>query len=169
MTEFAAALLRAQLARLEDQTMIRERNGALLNSELGKIEGLVPQRSSNRITRRAYHLYCLRIDEKSYGCSRERFVEAANAEGLPIGAGYPIPLYKQPLFEAVPGHDYARDHCLVTEDLCYRSGMWLAHQILLGSEEDMHDIAAICRKVKEHAVADKAADARAKLHRKRRA
>jgi len=151
LTEFAAALLSAQLTRLEEQTLLRERNAALLNHALEGVEGLVLQRKSNRITRRAYHLYCMRIDEERFGCLRARFVEAAQAEGLPISAGYPLPLYRQPVFQQYSAHDYSRYRCPVAEDLCYKSGVWLPHTVLLGSEADMQDIGAIIKKVKEHA------------------
>lgn len=151
MTEFGAALLGAQLSRLEAQTVLREKNGAFLNAKLGEIEGIIPQPSSNRTTRRAYHLYCLRIDPERFGCSREKFAEAAQAEGLPIGPGYAIPLYEQPVFKEHPTHDYRRYHCPVTEELCHSSGLWFIHQILLGSEQDMEDIAAIVTKIKANA------------------
>ena len=151
MTEFAAAILSAQLGRLEAQTVRREKNAAFLNAELGAIEGLVPQPGSNRITRRAYHLYCLRIDPKVFGCSREKLAEAAQAEGLPLGAGYAIPLYEQPVFAQYAGYDYSRCRCPVTEDLCRTSGLWFIHQVLLGSEQDMEDIVAIIKKIKDNA------------------
>lgn len=150
LTEFQAALLSVQLSRLEEQTLKRERNGALLNSELPEIEGLVPQPSSNRITRRAYHLYCLRIEESAFGCSREKFIEACQAEGLPITSGYPLPLYKQPVFKKLKDFDYDTCHCPVAEDLCYKSGMWILHPVLLTEESDMWDIVNIMRKVKEN-------------------
>ena len=153
LSEFHAAILSAQLTRLEAQTLKRERNAALLNSELGEIEGLTPQPSSNRITRRAYHIYCLRIEEERFGCSRERFVEAAKAEGLPITAGYPIPLYHQPVFQKIAHHDYAQYHCPVTEDICFKSGMWFMHTLLLAEESDMQDIVRILQKIKENAAA----------------
>jgi len=152
MTEFAAAILSAQLGRLEQQTLLRERNAAILNRELAAIEGLIPQPGDDRITRRAYHLYCLRIDPGAFGCSRDQFIAAAQAEGLPIGAGYGAPLYKQPLFEqSGSGFDYSTCHCPVTEDLCYRSGIWFIHSMLLASEDDMRDIVAIARKIKDNA------------------
>ncbi len=151
LTEFQAALLLCQLTRLEEQTLIRERNAALLNQELSAIEGLTPQPGSNRITRRAHHLYCLRIDETRFGCSREQFVAAANAEGLPISAGYPMPLYRQPVFQKLTERDYGACCCPTAEDLCQKSGMWFLHQLLLASENDMRDIIAIVRKIKQHA------------------
>jgi dTDP-4-amino-4,6-dideoxygalactose transaminase len=150
LTEFQGALLHAQLSRLEVQTELRERNAALLNDALGRIEGLIPQPGDERITRRSYHLYCLRIDPGRFGCSRSVFVAAAEAEGLPVGEGYAVPLYEQPVFR--DGDAPCVQHpCPVAEDLCYRSGMWIPHQILLGSEADMRDIIAIAQKLKARA------------------
>ena len=151
LTEFAGALLSAQLTRLEAQTLLREKNAAILNAELPKIAGITIQPGDERITRRAYHLYCVRINAKEFGCTREQFVEAAEAEGLPIGAGYGKPLYRQPVFLACKKHDYGQYYCPVTEDLCFHSGMWMAHQTLLGSEQDMWDIVEIFNKIKANA------------------
>ena len=152
MTEFQAALLSAQLTRLEEQTLTREKNAAYLNDRLSQVEGLSVQPNDERITRRAYHLYCLRIEPAVFGCTRERFSEAVKAEGLPIGPGYLLPLYKQPCFRALDGGpDYDLVHCPVTEDLCATSGAWAVHQVLLGSEQDMAEFAAIIEKVKGQA------------------
>lgn len=150
LSEFHAALLSVQLTRLEEQTLKRERNGAFLNAELGGIEGLTVQPSSNRITRRAYHLFCLRIDEEQFGCSREQFTAAAQAEGMPIGAGYPLPLYQQPVFKKLKHHDYTQYHLPVVEDLCFKSGMWMIHSVLLAEEADMGDIVRIVHKIKDN-------------------
>ncbi len=146
LTEFQAAILLCQLDRLEEQTLLRARNAAILDNGLVDVEGIILQKKCNRITRRAYHLYCMRIDAKSFGCSREQFVKAANAEGLPISAGYPTPLYKQPVLLNVNG-DFDSRSCPVAEDLCYNSGMWFPHQLLLGTEDDMRDIIAIVKKI----------------------
>ncbi len=152
ISEFAAAILSAQLTRLEAQTVLREKNAAILNAALSKVEGITLQPGDGRITRRAYHLYCFRIDAKAFGCSRDRFVEAAQAEGLPVCGGYAQPLYKQKSLLDLPGgRQYEKCCCPVAEDLCYRSGVWFNHPLLLGSEEDMQDIIAIVRKIKEGA------------------
>ena len=151
LTEFAAALLSAQLTRLDGQTNLRERNGAILGEGLNAIDGIVTQPGDDRMTRRAYHLYCIRLEPDVFGCSRAKFVEAANAEGLPIGAGYEVPLYKQDVFTQAARADRAACDCPVTEDLCYRSGIWLTHALLLGSEADMHDIVAVFAKIRANA------------------
>ena len=152
MSELHAALLSAQLTRLEAQTLHREKNAAILNAALGAIEGLTPQPGDARMTRRAYHLYGMRVDPERFGCSRDQIVEAAKAEGLPCGGGYMHPLYKQPVFtNCTTGPDYTKVHCPVAEDMCYRSVIWFPHQFLLGTEADMRDIVAIFAKIKENA------------------
>jgi len=160
LTEFQAAVLNAQLGRLEEQTIRRERNGERLAAVLAQVEGLTPQPGDPRITRRAYHLFCLRIDPERFGCSRDAFVRAAEAEGLPIGAGYGMPIYHQQAFRSgrFAGR-YDAVSCPVAEDLCYRSGMWFSHQLLLGDEADIADIIEIVHKIKANAAALRAMDA----------
>jgi dTDP-4-amino-4,6-dideoxygalactose transaminase len=151
ITEFAAALLSAQLSRLQEHTLRRQRNAAILNKELLAIEGLIPQPGDPRITQRAYHIFCMRVDAKAFGCPREKLIEAARAEGLPLGVGYALPLYKQPLFaEKQWAVDYTKCHCPATEDLCYNTGTWFGHPVLLGTEDDMYDIVAIFKKIKDN-------------------
>ena len=49
-------------------------------------------------TRHGYHLFLFRIDAEPLGVSREALLEALAAEGVPVCAGYVLPLYRQPLF-----------------------------------------------------------------------
>jgi dTDP-4-amino-4,6-dideoxygalactose transaminase len=151
MNEFSAALLSAQLTRLEAQTLHREKSGAFLNKRLGAIEGITPQPSDPRMTRRAYHLYGMKVDPEKFGCSRDQIVEAVKAEGLFCGSGYVRPLHKQPVFLNNKGFDYSKVSCPVAEDMCARSVIWFSHPLLLGTEQDMQDIVDIFTKIKEHA------------------
>lgn len=154
ITEFAAVILSAQLARMPGQMAARDTNGAYLDEALAAIDGVIPQPSDARMTRRSRHIYCLRVDPERFGCSRDKFAEAVNAEGLPIGKGYPIPLYQQPLFSQSELADRYKDvACPVCEDLCFNSAAWFRHSILLASREDMEDIVAIIRKVRDNAEA----------------
>ena len=68
-----------------------------------------------------------------------------------MSAGYGKPLCRQEAF--VQGPDAARYQtcrCPVAEDLCSTSGLWILHPMLLGTEQDMHDIVRIFGKIKEH-------------------
>lgn len=149
MNEFQAALLLAQLERLEPDRILRERNAARLDAVLADIDGLTPQPGRPGTTRRTYHLYPMTLDPDRFGCTRERFLEAARAEGFGMAPGYPVPLYAQPVFARMP---QSRPHpCPVTEDLCASRGLWFTHYFLLGSEDDIDDIGRIFRKIKAHA------------------
>ncbi len=151
MTEFQAAILSAQLSRLEEQTLKREENASFLYNALSQIEGLLPQPTLPGVTRRPYHLLALRIIPEQFGCTREKFVEAAQAEGWPIGPGYALPLYEQPVYKEGPEAERYRDlSCPVCEDLCYTSAMWSIHSLLLAGKEDMQDLVDIAVKIKEN-------------------
>ena len=97
------------------------------------------QSDDPRAADRAYHLYTFRYAPGVEGLSRERFVEALQAEGIPCSAGYPVPLYKQPLFRHVqhppdlpPYHELELPQ--VTQ-LC-NEVIWLTQNLLLGTAED---------------------------------
>ena len=162
LTTIQAALLSAQLNRLPEQVALRETNAAYLSKRLCEIPGITPQARSSDETRKVYHLYLFRFDEEAFGLPRERFAEAMRAEGIPAGEGYPIPLYRQPIFaegrfgpftaclQARPGLDYKHWSNPVCERACASEGMWIFHSVLLGTREDMDDVATAFQKVYEN-------------------
>ena len=163
MTEFQAALLLSQLRRLDEQTATRTRNAQLLTSLLDEIEGLTPTKVDERVTTHAYHLFIMRFDSDRFGgITRDRFLEAMNAEGIPCSAGYK-PLYGEdafansfttypletPYFNGKP--DYSRFDCPVTERICATEAVWLTQSMLLGDEADTRDIAAAAARIRAQA------------------
>jgi len=149
LTEFHAAILLAQLSRLPKHGARRAANAGMLNESLKKITGLYPVPDDRRVKPRSYHLYCLRFEPEEFGCSRAALIKAAQAEGLALAAGYPLPLYKQPAFLAQPG--YKKVFLPGTEKLCNESALWFRHSLLLGTKDDMRDIAKIFSKIHAHA------------------
>ena len=144
LTGLQAAILRAQLNRLGEQTDKRERNARYLDSRLDQIPGIEPPLRDDRVTRRSYHIYMFRFLEEEWGVPRSSFLEALEAEGVPCSPGYPIPLYANPLFqETGDGDDNA---CPKTEDLC-RTAVWIGHALLLAETADMDDIADAVQKI----------------------
>lgn len=166
MTEIQAAILLVQLGRLEEQTVRRQENGRYLNEKISPIEGIRILREDSRVTRRSYHIYMFRYISKEFGnLPREAFLEALRAEGIPCGEGYPHSLHKNPLFHrnesspqpsslSCPNHgrevDYTALNLPVTEKICSREAVWLAHSMLLGSREDMEDIVRAIEKIKDN-------------------
>lgn len=163
MTEFQAALLLVQLERLDEQTEKRMNNARYLDSLLSKIDGIKPLKRDERITRNAYHLYIIRFHPESFeGVSKAVLAKAMQAEGIPLSVGYSRPLYKEPYLEyfkkcplSCPYYgkplDYSKTNLPATEKACYREGLWLPQNVLLGSGQDMEDIAMAFEKVKENA------------------
>jgi dTDP-4-amino-4,6-dideoxygalactose transaminase len=163
--EFAGAILNCQLDRLDEQTDTRDRSGAYLDAKLSKIPGITPQKRTADVTRHAYHLYSLRIDESIFGVRRERVLKAITAEGVPIAGGYIIPLHRQPLFankafgpytgyeNARPNLDYNDVKLPVVEKISSSEGAWMTHNLLLGKQSDIDDIVRAFEKVYEHRAA----------------
>jgi dTDP-4-amino-4,6-dideoxygalactose transaminase len=157
LTEFQAALLSAQLTRLEDQTLTRMRNAAILENELKSIPGVTVFRDEPRMTRRAYHMYPFRVKVPDHA----GFAKALSAEGVRAGLPYPHPLYKNPLFlEKGQGAkfcpiscpyygkeiDYSKDCCPVCEELL-GDMIWIWHTTLLVGEQAALDMAKAVKKV----------------------
>ena len=160
LTEFQAALLTAQMTRLEEQARTRDANGALLTKLLSQIPGITPARMYEGCTRNAYHLYMFRYDASRFaGLPRAAFLKALAAEGIPAQGGY-TPLNKQPFLEdafSVPGFRTiyskarldqwrAQNECPQNDRLCTEA-VWLVQTMLLGPRQDMEDIAEAVRKV----------------------
>lgn len=157
--EFQGAVLNAQLSRLGEQTCRRDRNGRRLAARLDSIPGVYPQLRSTECSRHSYHLFLMRIDPAEWGVPRAAVLKALMAEGVPVSAGYALPLYRQPLFlnkafgpylpEARKRLDYAMVKCPNAEKICYEQGAWLDQSLFLGKEQDMDDIASAFEKIYE--------------------
>ena len=167
MTEFQAAILRVQLTRLEGQTQTRLANARILEAGFRGLPGQHSQGVEDpRNTRRAYHLFLWRhVAEEAGGLSREAFLKALVAEGIPAWSGYNRPLQQQPLFTDRPRlgsecptaclydgqtPDYAAVSTPVTARLCSEQACWLPQPNLLGSADDTRDILRAVEKVLTH-------------------
>jgi dTDP-4-amino-4,6-dideoxygalactose transaminase len=164
LTEFQAALLLAQLTRLEAQTETRQANADILTEGLREVPGIVVFENDPRMTRRGIHLYCFRLDLPRLGVTRDRFIETLAAEGVPLMQGYDTPLYRNPMFgRAEDGPrgcpvscpyyagavDYEKVICPVCEQAC-RDTCWIFHTFLLAEPAAMHGIVRAISKVCEH-------------------
>lgn len=164
ITEFQAALLLAQISRLEEQSRSREQNAEYLTTQLREIPGITPARMYEGCTRNAYHLYMFRYDKAHFaGVPRSSFLAALQAEGIPCSGGY-VPLNKEPflkntLHSRAFGSIYtskeiaayeARNHCPANDKLC-EEAVWFYQTMLLGTIRDMDQIAEAVRKIQKQA------------------
>ncbi|MBM3495512.1 MAG: DegT/DnrJ/EryC1/StrS family aminotransferase [Armatimonadetes bacterium] len=159
LTEWQAAILLAQMRRVPEQTERRTANARQLTTALGSIPGIRTLPPDARVTRHAYHLYVFRYDPSGFGGrSRNEFIRALGAEGVPAGAGY-VPLYKEIVFQrksdgigpwCKAGRDvqYRSVRCPVCEEVC-EDAVWLFQTTLLADEADMADIATAVEKIRQ--------------------
>ena len=166
LTEFQAALLVAQLSRLPEQIARREASARILDSMLSGTPGIRLLAPAPDMTRRSYHMYIFRIDAASLGISRDRFIEAVQAEGVPASAGWYRPIYRNQVFQSAhqgPAHgirsplanlrvDYRDVNCPVCEEVC-TDAVWIAHHVLLGDDADVEQAGNAILKVVRHAQA----------------
>ncbi|MGI6541498.1 MAG: DegT/DnrJ/EryC1/StrS family aminotransferase [Limnochordia bacterium] len=155
MTEWQGAILLAQLERMPEQTELRLKNARKLDAALREMGVFTVMGSDDpRAAQRAYHLYQFRYAPGIAGVSRERFLEALRAEGIPCSAGYPVPLHKQPLFAGVKPpaglQSYQDLELPNTATLCDEN-IWLVQSLLLGADADTQDIIDAIAKIVENA------------------
>ena len=164
MTEFQAAILLAQMTRLEDQMKTREQNADYLRGLLKEIPGILPARMYDGCTRNAYHLFMYRYQKEHFaGLPRKQFLEALKAEGVDCNAGYGR-LNKEPFIKSslasrswqrlFPAETLAkweeRTECPANDKLSEEAA-WFTQSTLLGPRSDMDQMAEAIRKIQKHA------------------
>jgi dTDP-4-amino-4,6-dideoxygalactose transaminase len=162
LSEWQGAILQVQLGRLDQQTKRRHHNARLLDRLLRPIPGITPQKLDDRCTRNGQYAYIFHVNKKEFaGLSTERFIEALNAEGIPHQASYP-PLHQLDMFrngeyrkrlsgkQAKDKHKFLKGKFPVTQRAAWET-VWLPQPVLLGDEEDMHEIAAAVTKIRKNA------------------
>ncbi len=165
LSEVQSAMLLAQLERLEEQLRIKNENARFLAEELRTMEGVDPVPGDGMTDLNGLYLYLLRYRPEAFrGLSRDRFVEALNAEGVPCHIGYPWPLTRNPMFRNPPSGAagcpytcpyYGRDvspaetELPVCERIC-RETVVIPHQVLLSPRSELADIPRAIAKIRDH-------------------
>ncbi len=158
LTEWQAAILNSQMKWLDPHIKTREDNAAHLTKRLNELPFIETLKVDDRVTRNAYHLFLFKY--KKAACKnlpKKKFVEALNAEGIPLAPGY-VPLYRQAMLTSPQAKrvlnsnapSYPNLDLPVVERIGDEEGMWLVHNILLGTYKDMDDIADAMVKVCEN-------------------
>jgi len=165
MTEWQSRLLLAQMTRFEEQTKKRSENAAYLSKMLSEIPGISPAKLYNGVTGVSYHFYMFRYNQARFsGISRERFMEALRAEGVSVSIGYGH-LHRDPFVTALAKNRHylkiygektmqqwlERNKCPQNEKLTSEQALWLNQRALLGSRQEMEQIAEAMRKIQKYA------------------
>ena len=158
MTEFQAAVLLAQLERLDEQTQLRESKTQLLEKSISGVEGISLLTRDERITTQASYHFVFRFHSEHFaGVKRDAFVAALAEEGIPCDGRFYEAVYRSPLFAASAtrfpqlsgaNREY---HCPIAERAGYEESVWLPHYLFLGTDGDVADIVTAITKIREHA------------------
>lgn len=163
MQHFQAAMLLQQFDKLRQETARRRANAARLTALLDDIPGVAPARlpaNSDAV----WHLYPFRYDaEKFQGLSREKFIRAMRAEGIPCSAGYREQQFDGLLEEAITSRGFkrlfseqrlkayrdSRQDLKGTRQVCATT-VAITQNLLLAAPSDIDHIAAAIRKIQAH-------------------
>ncbi len=162
LSEWQGAVLNVQLSRLDEQTRRRHHNCRILDRLLSQIPGITPQKLDERCTRNGQYAYIFHYNKKHFaGVSTDRFIQAMNAEGIPNQASYP-PLHDLHVFrngkyreclsgkQATQKHAFLKQKFPATQKAAWET-VWIPQPALLGTDEDMVEIAAAISKIQKNA------------------
>jgi len=165
ISDFAAAVLMAQITRYKEVCAVREKNAAFLREQIKQVPGIYPQEHYPESTRQAHYCFAVRYDRAHFnGLSYQHVTRALRAEGIPVNGYYTPPLNREPYiehtlnsrgFQTVFSKERLnryreQNHCPHNDELC-ETVLFMYHGALLGTRDDTQDIAEAFAKVQRNA------------------
>jgi dTDP-4-amino-4,6-dideoxygalactose transaminase len=159
MTELQAALLIGQLEMWPELCEKRTRHAQVLSDSLAQLPHIRPLPPQPGLQRQTLYHYIFQYRPTGPAPSRDLFVAALEAEGIPCDGRFYEPVYKSDLFYASPETcpqlvmgrdkpvDYTSCRCPVSERAAYEEAIWLPQFLLIGSPEDVQDVIRAVEKV----------------------
>ncbi len=162
MPEIEAAIAQEQLKKLPRYLKPRLAAADFLTRELASIPGLTtPKVESDCV--HGYYLYAMKHDAEATGVSRDKVVDALNAEGVFFNSGYTKPIYLSPIFQqkVAYGHQqcpfkcphysgavsYDKGICPACERMYYEELLCTNVCHAAATEDDLADVVTAVRKV----------------------
>ena len=162
MNEFEAAVLLGQLSGAKERFDRRNQNATYLSSRLKDIPGLTPQKLYEGTESGSFYLYPMSYHKELFnGVPRATFLKALAAEGVSLSPYIARGLHREPwidhildsrvyktMYSAKRLREY-REQCACPkcDQVCEEMAMLWASGPLLGTRQDMADIADAIEKV----------------------
>jgi len=165
MNEFEAAVLLGQLSGVQERFERRNRNAAHLTERLKDVPGITPQKLYEGTKTGSFYLYAMTYHKEHFnGADRSKFLKALSAEGVSLSPYIKRGLHKEPwidhiltqkvytkMFSEQRLRQYReqrdRPNC---DKVCEEMAMLWASGPLLGTTDDMNDVADAIQKVYEN-------------------
>jgi dTDP-4-amino-4,6-dideoxygalactose transaminase len=145
LSELQAAVLVPQIAKLAERHRRRLASVQRLIGWLESVPGLRPFASSLPETQPGYYKLGLQLDERAFGLDRDRFVAALRGEGIAMSAGFAAQhVGRSP-------KRYRKGSSLAESERAHSGTVILHHPVLLGSDEELRQVADAVHKVHAHA------------------
>jgi dTDP-4-amino-4,6-dideoxygalactose transaminase len=160
MTEWQAAIARAQLERLPEQNARRAKQVERFEREIARVPGLRPLARDPRVTARTSYQLVLRYDRDAFaGVPRDHLILALRAEGVSCSGRFYTPLVEDPLFAPDPytnplsraGVSYAGQAFPVAHRAAFDESIWLPHELFLGGDAEVDDLVQAFSRLSRHA------------------
>ena len=166
MQHFQASILLSQIDKLVKETVVRRDNADYLSANLKEIPGIAPARLPEN-SRAVWHLYPLRYDAQQFnGLSREGFMRAFRAEGVPCSGVYHEQYNDGLLDEAINSRGFQRlfsakrlkdyrdsfQELKGNRQVCATT-VGLSQSLLLAERSHMDHIIGAIRKIHAHSAA----------------
>ena len=165
MNEFEAAVLLGQLPGVEERFARRNQNAAYLTSRLKDIPGISPQKLYEGTTSGSFYIYAMTYRKEHFNdADRSKFLKALSAEGVSLDEYIRQGLHREPWVEHILNskvyqkmfskerlQKYREENaCPNCDQVCQEMVMIWASGPLLGTKEDMDDVANAILKVYEN-------------------
>jgi dTDP-4-amino-4,6-dideoxygalactose transaminase len=153
MAEWEAAILDVQMDELPAQMAHRQKMCKKLYDMLRNKKWLVLPPEDARITDHALHLFTFVLKGEELGMTRDEWLKAVQAEGIPAFRGY-SPLYNDEMFisqsfKRMTAQSQRVQLPLPQVEAAAPWNVLLGHNILLGTDQDLEDVVAAFDKVAE--------------------
>ena len=149
-SEYVAAILLHRLQKLEAEQQRRADNFQRLRDYLADTSCVTPLGIGPGVKRHGVHMFVLHYHaEECGGLSIGDFIRALQAEGLPLNRGYEATMAQQPALQLIAEKhpSYLRVLPTPVADTAVKNMLFLPHEIFLGSDQDMREVAAAFVKV----------------------
>lgn len=108
MQQVQAVMLIQQMSKLKKETEVRRKNADYLMQNLEDVPGIKPVRVPEN-SKPVWHFFPFRYDAAEFnGLTRDKFMQALRAEGIPCSAGYHEQYFDGLIDEALNSRGYKR-------------------------------------------------------------
>lgn len=155
MSEFHAAVLLAQMERVEGLNQLRDQNAQMLDKLFLDVQGIKPQGRDANATIITHYMYMFHYDANCFGgLSRQDFVDCLIEEGIPASICFPV-LSDTEFFEnndfnnRIKFYNKSAETDLANARNIANNVIWLHHRTLEGDEEDIREIVGAVKKIQK--------------------